>query len=56
MIWLFFCAVQVLLLINLNVNTNLPSSVISFIKQVAAIVNLEGVDKKKLLSYLRVPP
>ncbi len=55
MIWLFFCAIQILLLINQKVKILLPDSVNSFTKAVSGIVSLDAINKQQLMGYFKVP-
>jgi hypothetical protein len=52
--WLYFCALQLIILIVLHSNTPAPASVEIVVGQITGIINLSSIDKNAIAKALHL--
>ncbi len=52
--WLYFCALQLVLLLVLQSNISAPASVEMVISEIAGIINLSKLDKEAAAKFLHL--
>ena len=52
--WLYFCALQLILLLVLQSNISAPTSVEMVISEIAGIINLSKLDKEAAAKFLHL--
>jgi hypothetical protein len=53
--YIYFCALQIILLVNINGKILLPASAEILLSGVSGIVNLSSFDKQLVADYLKIP-
>jgi hypothetical protein len=54
--YVYFCILQILLLVNLNGKLLAPASAELILKEVSGIINLSKFDKQSIGDKLKIPP
>ena len=52
--WLYYCALQIVILLATRSNMFPPASVVVAIESVSGVINLSSLDKRKIASILHL--